>query len=228
MLSVLPDTMLGTLSQDGHDAKKSRKDDPFTPELKAMRRDLATLALACADALSKTAQHYGGEDLWAIGTMPGYEPLADSVESVARGFLSDSHLSVSHTDIVTGTIKMSGDLRTAARGARQAVQIAFLFRADRSCGAQALELLSPLAEAVVAVGERAAFAAQTGDQSAATQAVQAYRTVDALRVEVETGVCSHAWDEYFTPTAQKMIRAAAWNFAVSGEGMARVAARLLA
>ncbi len=219
--------MLGALPQEGRDTTKPRKDDPFSPELKALRRDLATLALACADALGKTAQHYGGEDLWVIGTMPGYEPLADSVERVARGFLSDSHLSVSHTDIVTGTLKMSGDLRTAARGARQAVQIAFLFRADRVCGVEALEMLSPMAEAVVSVGERAAFAAQTGDASAATQAVQAYRTVDALRVELETGVCSHTWDDYFSPTAQRLIRAATWNFAIAGESMARVAARLI-
>lgn len=226
MISVLPDSMLGALPEDGRASAKP-KDDPFTPEMKAMRRDLATLALACADALAKTAQHYGGEDVWTIGTMPGYEPLADAVESVARGFLSDSHLSASHTDLVTGTIKMSGDLRTAARGARQAVQIAFLLRADRDCGAGALEMLFPMAEAVLAVGERAAFATQTGDPNAATQAVQAYRLVDNLRVQVETGVCSHSWDAYFSPTAQKLIRAASWNFAVSGESMARVAARLL-
>ncbi|MBC8141902.1 MAG: hypothetical protein H7Y38_10730 [Armatimonadetes bacterium] len=228
MLSVLPDTMLGALPEDIRGATKPRKDDPFTPELKIMRRDLATLAFACADAVGKTALHYGGEDLWAIGTMPGYEPLADSLEGMARGFLSDSHLSAAHTDVVTGTIKMSGDLRTAARGARQAVQIAFLFRADRGYGAQALELLSPMAEAVSAVAERAAFAAQTGDQSAATQAVQAFRNVDTLRVQVETGICSHSWDEHFPPTVQRLIRAATWNFAVSGESMARVAARLIA
>jgi hypothetical protein len=203
------------------------KDDPFLSELVTLRRDLATLACACADGMMKAAQHYHNEDLWIIGTMPGYGPLADAVESTCRGFLANSHLSATHTEIVANTMKMSGDLRTSARGARQAVQIAFLLRAEPDGGLDALHLLVPMAEAAVAVGERTAYAVQTGDETAATQAAQAYRNVDALRIQVEHGVRSGEWNPYFTPTLQKMIRAAAWNFAVSGESMARVAARLI-
>ena len=224
--------MLSLLTDTSPDSEQRRivpvKDDLFTPEIKSLRRDLGTLALACADALTKTAQHYAGEDLWAIGTMPGYGPLADSVESVCRGFLANSHLSAPHTEIVSNTLKMSGDLRTAARGARQAVQIAFLFRADRDAGTDALQLLAPMADAVVAVAERTAFAVQTGDPATATQAAHAYRAVDALRIEVEGCIRTHQWDAYFSPTLQRMVRASAWNFAVAGEGMARVAARLIA
>ena len=225
MLSVLPDTPLGSLPL--HGGGRPAKDDPFTPELKILRRDLATLALACTDALTKTAQHYSGDDLLAIGTMPGYGPLADAVEAAARGFLSNSHLSQAHSEIVANTLKMSGDLRTAARGGRQAVQIAFLFRLDRESGEDALSLLSPMAEATVAVAERTAFAVQTTDPHAATEAAHLYRTVDTLRSQVEAGLRARTWDEYFSPTMQRMIRASAWNFAVAGESMARVAARLV-
>jgi hypothetical protein len=159
--------------------------------------------------------------------MPGYGPLADAVEATSRGFLANSHLSAAHTETVANTMKMSGDLRTAARGARQAVQIAFLLRQEPVGGSEALHLLVPMAEAAGAVAERTAYAVQTGDESAATQAAQAYRNVDALRIQVEKGVRTGEWDAYFNPTLQKMIRAAAWNFAISGESMARVAARLI-
>ncbi len=228
MLSVLPDEPIRTLPilTGGRRPTVSRKEDPFVAELATLRRDLGTLTLACADALTKTAQHYNGEDLWVIGTMPGYGPLADSVEATARGFLANSHLSAVHTEVVANTMKMSSDLRTAARGARQAVQIAFLLRYEECGGAEALHLLVPMAEAAVGVGERTAFAMQTGDENAPTQAAQAYRTVNSLRVQVERGIRSGEWNSYFSPTLQKIIRAAAWNFAVSGESMARVAARL--
>jgi hypothetical protein len=230
MLSVLPDDPIKMQPPAAGAARRMgvlMKDDPFASELAILRRDLGTLACACADGMAKAAQHYRDEDLWVIGTMPGYGPLADTVEAMSRGFLANSHLSAAHTEIVANTMKMSGDLRTAARGARQAVQIAFLFRQEPVGGLEALHLLAPMAEAAVAVGERATYAVQTGDETAATQAAQAYRNVDALRIQVERGVRSGEWDTYFTPTLQKMIRAATWNFAISGESMARVAARLV-
>ena len=229
MLSVLPEDPIKAQPHltSGRRASTPMKDDPFMTELSILRRDLGTLACACADGMTKAAQHYHDEDLWVIGTMPGYGPLADAVEATSRGFLANSHLSTAHTEIVANTMKMSGDLRTAARGARQAVQIAFLLRAEPNGGGEALHLLVPMAEAAVAVGERTAYAVKTGEETAATQAAQAYRTVDALRVQVEKGIRSGEWNAYFTPTLQKMIRAAAWNFAVSGESMARVAARLI-
>ncbi len=229
MLSVLTNDPITTSPNRGavRRVNASMKDDPFTADLSHLRRDLATLTLACADALNKTAQHYNGEDLWTIGTMPGYGPLADAVEAAARGFLANSHLSTAQSEIVASTMKMSGDLRTAGRGARQAVQLAFLFQQEADCGEDALRLLAPMAEAVVAVAERTTYAVQTGDEMAATQSAQAYRTVDALRAQVEQGIRTGEWNPYFTPTVQRMIRAAAWNFAVSGESMARVAARLI-
>ena len=203
------------------------KEDPFAAQMGGLRHDLSTLALACADSLAKTAQYYHGEDSWVIGTMPGYGPLADAVEATARGFLANSHLPAAQTEVVASTLKMSGDLRTAARGARQAVQIAFLFSGSRNGGADALMLLAPLADATVAIAERTAFAVQAGDLSAAHQAAQGYRTLDGLRIQIERGVCGSQWTEYFSPALLKMIRAGAWNFAVAGEGAARVAARLL-
>ncbi len=230
MLSVLSDDPIMTQAHPALGMRRANapmKDDPFASELAILRRDLGTLTCACADGMAKAAQHYRDEDLWVIGTMPGYGPLADAVEATSRGFLANSHLSAVHTEIVANTMKMSGDLRTAARGARQAVQIAFLLRQEQNGGAEALNLLVPMAEAAVAVAERTAYAVQTGDETAATQAAQAYRNVDALRIQVEKGVRNGEWDEYFTPTLRKMIRAAAWNFAVSGESMARVAARLI-
>ncbi|MBC7808705.1 MAG: hypothetical protein H7145_21435 [Akkermansiaceae bacterium] len=230
MLSVLSNESIKTQSRFAGGSRRANapvKDDPFAQELAVLRRDLGTLACACADGMTKAAQHYHDEDLWVIGTMPGYGPLADTVEATSRGFLANSHLSATHTELVANTMRMSGDLRTAARGARQSVQIAFLLRQEPVAGQEALALLAPMAEAAVAVGERTAYAVQTGDGSAAKQAAQAYRNVDMLRIQVEKGVRTGEWDTYFTPVLQKMIRAAAWNFAVSGESMARVAARLI-
>jgi hypothetical protein len=227
MLSVLSNDPLNFLPNTFGNQRSSMKDDPFTPELIALRRDLGTLALACTDIVTKTAQHYYGEDSWVIGTMPGYSPLADTVEATSRNFLINTNLSQPQTEIVSNTMKMSTDLRTAARGARQAVQIAFLFKAERIGGSDALNLLIPMAETAALIAEHTASTIQTGQSGAATQAAQAYRTMDALRIQVETGICSHQWDDFFSPTQLKMIRAAAWNFAIVGESMARVAARLV-
>lgn len=230
MIAAIPNNALGilpTAAPAGRRAGAATPTDPFADELVKLHNDLATLAIACAEATGKTAQHYYGEDSWVIGTMPGYGPLADAIEATARGYLANSHLLPGQAETVANTLKMSGDMRTAARGARQAVQLAFLLKQDPECGQDALNLLCPMADAVVAISDNTANAIRLDDPEAANQAAQLFRRIDGLRIKIEAGVCSGKWDDRFTPPVRKMIRAAVWNFAISGEGMARVSARLL-
>jgi hypothetical protein len=127
---------------------------------------------------------------------------------------------------VTETLKNSGDLRAAGRGARQVVQLAYLFRQERS-GEERIAALCSLGNAAAAVATSALEAIQTYSPQEAKNAVKLFRAADTERRKIEMELRTPDAVIIYSPTMLRMMRAAAWSFSVSAETMARVAVRLL-
>lgn len=193
----------------------------------ALQARLHVLVSSCGDALSRAVQHLQGEDSWVIGPLPNCGPLAEEVEAAARAVLAHSHLNAQETESVAEVLKSAGDLRAAARGARQAVQLAHLIRTD-AAGREALETVSPLGDAALALARATGDALSSNDPVAARNAALRYRAVDAARQAAERELRSPHGAALFAPTMVRMVRASLWHLAVAGESMARVAARAAA
>jgi hypothetical protein len=199
-------------------------------ELAVLLRSLTTLAAACADSVEKASQHFHGEDAWLIGALPACTHLADGVEARARGYIAHSHLTPADVNDVSDLLKAAADLRAAARGARQAAQIApLLLQEAGSVGADMLlEPVCAVADTAVNVALAAVEALRAEDIPQARGAALLYRAVDDARQRAERAACRDAEMRVrYSPTALRLARAAALNFAVSGEAMARVAVRLV-
>lgn len=199
--------------------------DPAS-ELSALLRAMHVLASACAEALEKAAQHFHGEDPWLIGALPVCTQLADGVEAKARGYIAHSHLTPGDIADITGLLKATGDLRAAARGARQAAQLAPLLRQEGG-GDGALQPLRDLADAAVDVALASVEALRNQDIPQARSAALLYRAVDDARFRVESDLRGKSFCLLYSPTALRLMRGAAWNFGVAGESMARVTVRLV-
>jgi hypothetical protein len=195
-------------------------------ELSALLRSIHVLAATCSEALEKAAQHFHGEDPWLIGALPVCTQLADGVEAQARGYIAHSHLTSSDIADITDLLKASGDLRAAARGGRQAAQLVPLLRQEGG-GDSALEPIRPLADAAVDVAVASVEALRNQDIPQARSAALLYRAVDDCRFSLEREWRGEAFALRYSPTALRLLRGAAWNFAVAGESMARVAVRLV-
>jgi len=195
-------------------------------EVATLNRALSTLSEACAEAVGKVVQHFHGEDSWTIGPMPGCASLSDSVESQAHALLSHSDLNSAQVNEVTNTLKATSDFRVAARGARQALQLALLLQHEAD-GADAIQFVSVVSVASLAVAQETAEAVKSRHPHIAKNAALLFRDVDKSRLQAETELRQRDSELRFSPTTLRMIRAAVWNMAVSGEAMARVAARLV-
>jgi phosphate uptake regulator len=182
------------------------------------------LTRCCADAVCKSVQHYQGEDAWVIGAIAGCAPMAEAVEAEARSVLANSQLTMEQINEVASVLKASGDLRAVARSARQVSQLSWLFRQEGS-PPEAMELVRRVGEAAQDVALLAAEALDRADPGVARNAALLYRNVDRVRAEAERELLSDLGTHALPPVLRRMTLAAVWFMAISGEGMARVAAR---
>jgi len=196
-------------------------------ELSSLHVGVCLLTRCCADAVCKSVRLYQGEDAWVIGAITGCTAMAEGVESQARSVLADSQLTMAQINEVAGVLKASGDLRAVSRSAKQVAQLSWLFRQE-SNGANvndAMGLVCKVGEAAQEVALLVAEALERGDLSTARTAALVYRDVDRARAEAEDYLRSEYGRHALAPTLHRMTRAGVWFMAISGEAMARVAAR---
>jgi hypothetical protein len=178
----------------------------------------------CADALAKAARHFRGDDAWVIGTMPNCLGAIDAAEARVKRVLANSHMETIQVDTVSAHLKALADLRTAARAARQAVQLAWLLR-QAGAQADAFPLVRPIADHACMLAVETARALENGDLRAARTAALEYRTVGAACNEAERSLIAAAPDVLLNPLGRRLSRSAIWFMAVGGECFARIAAR---
>lgn len=189
-----------------------------------LQAELSVLARMCSDAVTKSVQHYRGDDLWLIGTLPGCILHADALENRLRALLTNSQVAGSQVEEIAEYLKTVGDLRSVARAARQVSQLYWLLK-DTSGTEEVLTLVRRVGEAAAAVAEQTAVALERGDAHTARRAALLYRDVDVARFEAERELVGVFTRTRHTPLMRRLARAAVWFMAVGGEGMARVAAR---
>lgn len=194
-------------------------------EFDAMHRALRDLTRACAEALEKSVKHFQGADPWMIGAMPGCTAIADGVEAQARAFLANSQLTGAQIDEVTGVLKAAADLRAVARCARQAAQLSWLLR-QAGGSSEALAVILPVAEASLRLSLLAVEAVGKGDTYLALNAARQFREVATARDAAEHDLRGHLLRTQLPPVVLRMTRCAVWFMALSGEGLARVTARM--
>jgi hypothetical protein len=205
-------------------AKVAGQDSTSLPEIVALRRGMAALARQCTEAVGKAVQHFQGDDAWVIGPMPACAEMAETLEAQARSFLANSSLSMTQIDEIATLLKAMGDLRAVARSARQVSQLAWLFRHE----AGAYEITTRVrrvGEAALDVALLVAQAMEKGDPHMARQAALMYRQVDEARTEAERFFRSDVAQYTYSPMVLRMGLAGVWFMTISGEGMARIAAR---
>jgi hypothetical protein len=193
-------------------------------QLSSLHTGVRLLTRCCADAVCKSVRHYQGEDAWVIGAIAGCTAMAESVEAEARSVLANSQLTMDQINEVASVLKASGDLRAVSRSARQVSQLSWLFRQEGST-TEAMELVRKVGEAAQDVALLTAEALERGDPGVARNAALLYRGVDQVRAESERQLRGDLGVHAFPPLVRRMTLAAIWFMAISGEGMARVAAR---
>lgn len=186
---------------------------------------VAELAHACADAVEKAAQHYEGADPWQIGSLPACIPLADTIENLVRTRLTDSQLTPAQVNAAKETLKTTADLRTVARAARQGTQLYWLLRQSESECDSLSRLVLQVARPALVVAQLSAGALVAGDRVQMRSAALCYREVNQARAEAEHEIRGEQAKARFSPTTRRIARAAVLCMAVSGESMARIAAR---
>jgi hypothetical protein len=196
-------------------------------ELSALNVGICLLTRCCADAVCKSVRLYQGEDAWVIGAITGCTAMAEGVEAQARAVLANSQLTMAQINEVASVLKACGDLRAVSRSAKQVAQLSWLFRQETN-GANVIDAMGvvcKVGEAAQEVALLAADALERGDPGAARTAALLYRDVDRARAEAEGYLRSDIARHALAPTLHRMTRAGVWFMAISGEAMARVAAR---
>lgn len=196
-------------------------------DLRGLRQDFRALARSCADALTKSVQHYQSGDVWSIGTMPGCIALTESLETRARALVAHSQLDDRETQEVSRILRSTADLRAVARAAQQASQLSWLFRQDET-GPSALDRVRTVGEAAIHVCNETVAALEKGDTGSAQNAALTLRDLETRFAAAEATLSQDEAAASFSPTVRRMARAALINLVIAGESMARVAARFAA
>lgn len=195
--------------------------------MKELNRDVALLAAACADAICKSVQYYEG-DAWAFGTLPQCETLAGVAEVRAKSLLVAPQTSGAMVDQVMTVLRSVESLRSVACASRQSVQLAWLLpNADPDAAKAVFPYIHAVGHASGDVGSDTVLALEAEPRErvqVARRAALRYRAVEAARGEAQAFLQTTELPDI----ARRMTRAAIWCMIVSGENMARIAARLAA
>ena len=193
-----------------------------------LHEDVAELALACTEVLQKMVQHYEGADPWQIGSLPACASLTDTLENLVRARVTDSQLTPAQVKAAKETLKTTGDLRGVARAARQGTQLYWLLRQSDADCEELTSLILRVAQPALMVAQLSTGALIVRDRVQMRNAALAYREVNQARAEAEYEIGGVGAQARYSPTTRRLARAAVWCMAVSGEGMARIAARVAA
>ena len=197
----------------------------FAAGFAELNGEIALLASACADAIDKSVQHFS-RDAWAVGTLPLCGPLADKAEARAKSLIVNPQSTGPVVEEVAGLLKNAEYLRTAARAARQNVQMAWLLKShDADYAAAFFPFIHAIGEAASLVAHETALSLKAGERDrpiAARKAALLYHRVEFARAAAQNQFRLCAPED---ASAHRMTRAALWYMVIAGESMARVAAR---
>ncbi len=183
---------------------------------------LTELTALCAEAVEKSVLHWQGADPWVLGAVPTCAAHADRAEARARALLADATLTPEQGHLVAQSLKSCADLRAVSRATRQAVQLAWLDKSERG-GDDATLLILRVAEPSLRVARTVSDALVRRDYDTARDAALLFREVDEARREAEAVLRLRVPSGLNGP--ERTAMAGIWFTAITGEGMARVAAR---